>query len=267
MNNGILPSYIRHNNEIKDKSKVLYAEITADLGENGFCTTNNMKFAKRLGCGKNTISGCLTELREHGYISIIILNEKKTLKFIKRYIIPIPYTNFLGGVDEAIRTTYTKNLVGVASQNGTSTEKDTSLPYTKNLDTMITSNHIKSITINTPSKKLNGGIKINPKITKEQKAYLEKIVKEFYETKREQFPNHISDTWYVDDSITIGSINTLYDLIRIDKWDEKVVRDVIRWSLDDKFWSRNLMSLKVLRNKSNNGQTKFANIQLKWDAV
>ncbi|MBT7901875.1 MAG: hypothetical protein HN601_13135 [Candidatus Marinimicrobia bacterium] len=267
MNNGILPSYIRHNNNIRDKSKVLFAEINADLGNNGFCTTNNVKFASRLGCSKGTISACLTELRENGYISICILNEEKTLKFIKRYIIPLPYTDFSVGVDESVRTTYTENLVGVLSKNDTPTEKDANQTYTENSDTTITSNSIRKITINKASNNLNGGNIINPDITEKQKAFLEKIIKEFYVNKREQFPRHIQDTWYTDDSITIGSINTLYDLIRIDKWDEIVVRDVIRWSLDDKFWSRNLMSLRVLRKKSPNGMTKFANIQLKWDAV
>jgi hypothetical protein len=71
--------------------------------------------------------------------------------------------------------------------------------------------------------------------------------------------------WHQDNDLTIGSVNTLYDLITKDSWDEKGVRDVIRWAIDDDFWSKNLLSLKTLRSKSANGMSKFANLHLKFN--
>jgi len=75
---------------------------------------------------------------------------------------------------------------------------------------------------------------------------------------------HIKSDWHLDDDLLIGSINTLFDLIVVDKWDENEVKDVIKWATTEKFWSSNLLSLKTLRVKSRNGMTKFANMQIKY---
>ena len=53
-------------------------------------------------------------------------------------------------------------------------------------------------------------------------------------------------------------------IIKLDEYSENVVRDVLRWAVDDKFWYTNVTSLRGLRKKSNNGQTKFTNIYLKY---
>ena len=84
------------------------------------------------------------------------------------------------------------------------------------------------------------------------------------EGKHKQLPNNIKSDWFDDSTLTVGSVNTLFDLITVDGWGEKEVRDVIRWSIDDSFWSSALLSLRTLRTKSNNGQTKFANLQIKY---
>ena len=94
--------------------------------------------------------------------------------------------------------------------------------------------------------------------------YLKKIVTDFYTAKHKQFPNHIKADWFDDNTLTVGSVNTLFDLITVDGWGEKEVRDVIKWAIDDSFWSSALLSLRTLRTKSNNGQTKFANLQIKY---
>ena len=70
----------------------------------------------------------------------------------------------------------------------------------------------------------------------------------------------VDGNWQEDTTILNGSINTLYDLIKIDGFDYESIRDVIVWALNDKFWSNNLLSLKVLRNKAGNGFTKFQNL-------
>lgn len=104
----------------------------------------------------------------------------------------------------------------------------------------------------------------NPNINKEQMAFLKRIVSEFYQTKHKQYPNHIKSNWYEDDKLTHESVNVLYQLITIDKWGENDVRDVIRWATTDTFWQSNLLSLRILRIKSKNGMTKFANLHLNF---
>jgi hypothetical protein len=101
-------------------------------------------------------------------------------------------------------------------------------------------------------------------INQKQLAFLQKIVVDFYTSKRKQFPSHINEEWHKDTSLLNDSINTLFQLITLDNWKETDVRDVIIWATDDKFWTSNLMSLRVLRKKSNNGMTKFANLHLKF---
>ena len=104
----------------------------------------------------------------------------------------------------------------------------------------------------------------NPKINQNQLAFLKRIVSDFYQTKHKQYPNHIKSNWHEDDKLTHESVNVLFQLITIDKWGENDVRDVIRWATTDTFWQSNLLSLRILRIKSKNGMTKFANLHLNF---
>ena len=108
-------------------------------------------------------------------------------------------------------------------------------------------------------------INYNKDITQGQMKYLKQIVTDFYTEKHKQLPNHIKADWFNDTDITKGSVNTLFELITLDGWNEKDVRDVIKWATDDDFWMSNLISLRTLRTKSKNGQSKFANLHLKFN--
>jgi hypothetical protein len=108
-------------------------------------------------------------------------------------------------------------------------------------------------------------INYNKNITQGQMKYLKQIVTDFYTEKHKQLPNHIKSDWFNDTDLTKGSVNTLFELITLDGWNEKDVRDVIKWATDDDFWMSNLISLRSLRTKSNNGQSKFANLHLKFN--
>ena len=63
-----------------------------------------------------------------------------------------------------------------------------------------------------------------------------------------------------DKDINSGA-KTIDKLIRIDKWDlEEEVRPALRWGVSNQFWSKQVRSLAPLRKKSQNGETKFANL-------
>ena len=94
---GFIPIHVRHNNKLNPRDKVVYSEITANLNEDGICVKNNVHFANVLNCTKTTISASMKNLREGRFISIIIEKAENSHKFIKRYIMPLPYTNISGG--------------------------------------------------------------------------------------------------------------------------------------------------------------------------
>ncbi|MFQ5454291.1 MAG: hypothetical protein ACE5D6_08910 [Candidatus Zixiibacteriota bacterium] len=255
---GVIPVNIRHNPNLTMRDKVVYAEITATTDENGISTKNNAYFARVLCSSKGTISASITKLRELGYISVTIEKQEKTEKFIKRYISLTPYTEKSVGGSGANTPPYTEKSVGVRDKNTPSTEDRQKGGYTEPLDSYYYSNNIRYIYNSCIEKKYNKNI------TSGQLEYLKNIVTEFYTAKRKQYPAHIDEKWYDDHNLIVDSVNTLYMLITKDRWGEKDVRDAIRWATDDKFWRKNLMSLKVLRKKSGNGQTKFANIHIKF---
>jgi len=54
-------------------------------------------------------------------------------------------------------------------------------------------------------------------------------------------------------------------LIRIDQHDFDFIRVVLAWGVRDKFWSTQLRSLASIRNKGNNGSTKFDNLVANYE--
>ena len=256
---GYIPKPIRHHQDLSPRDKLLYCEITACLDDNGICIKNNIYFAHVTGCTKSTISASMTKLRELGFINVTIEKDQDSQKFKKRYIILKAMSDFQGGGSSEFNKTISDSQGGVSDDSDYISEGRDTQAMSDTDDSIIINNNIKYIYSNK-----RHSIKYNPKITTEQKDYLKTIIIEFYTEKHKQFPNHIKEDWYNDEELTIGSINTLFDLIVIDKWDEKEVRDVIRWATTDKFWSSNLLSLRTLRTKSRNGMTKFANLQIKY---
>lgn len=256
---GYIPKPIRHHKELSPRDKLLYCEITSSLDDSGVCMKNNIHFAHVTGCTKSTVSASMTKLRELGFINVIIEKDQDSQKFKKRYIILKAMSDFQGGGNLNSRKTMSDSQGGVDSDLNSDSEGGYSDSMSDIGEPIIINNNIRYIYSNK-----RHSIKCNSNITDEQRKFLEPIAMEFYTEKHKQFPNHIKSDWVNDRELTIGSINTLFDLIVLDKWDEKEVRDVIRWATSDKFWSSNLLSLKTLRTKSRNGMTKFANLQIKY---
>ena len=83
---AIIPADIRYDKALKDKSKFLYAEITALCNKDGYCFASNKYFADLYGVRKETISRLLNELKNRGYIEIKLEYDENT-KEIKRRLI------------------------------------------------------------------------------------------------------------------------------------------------------------------------------------
>jgi DNA-binding transcriptional ArsR family regulator len=246
---GIMPQYIRHNNELKPFSKVLYSEITSCLDDSGRCTKRNAHFIKVLGISSSTLSSGLTELRKNGFIDVEIQLQKGTQKFIKRYITP---TNFSGGVNELLNNTHADNQIGVngSSPQGSSidpSEYQATLLYNNNT---INTRYIDPKIKHTP---------INKKITPEQLDMLTGIVTNFLLKQKKKFPHLFTNK--DEKELLNQSINELYNIITIDKVDYKLLDEVLKWVLEHKFWHSKITFLHTLRHKSvGNGNKKFENI-------
>lgn len=256
---SFIPTFIRHNPDLSSTAKLLYAEIVATMDENGICTKNNVHFAKAFKCSKGTMSQALTQLREQGYISILIERDEDTGRFKKRYITLRTMFNFSVGVELGLDIPYTDFSVWVEGGTEDFVEEGESSTASKKSNPFIINNKVRyKDTLSLPIEKLNMAI------TDGQYKYLYGIIESFYQTKHKQFPQLVKKDWDTDEVLINGSINTLYDLIKMDKWDEKVVRNVLRWATEDNFWRNNLISLRTLRKKGSNGQTKFANLFVKY---
>jgi len=151
---------------------------------------------------------------------------------------------------------YPQNTIGV---DNSIRGEDGLTPMQKTQTLLYNNNKINKLYTNG-----NKSVSILEELNEKQITYLGNIVHEFYTEKHKHFPQAVKANWKKDDCLVNDSINTLYMIIKLDDYSEKIVRDVIKWATNDKFWYSNLISLRGLRNKSNNGQTKFTNIYLKY---
>lgn len=63
-----LPSEVRYSGELSSTAKLLYAELSALIGEDGYCWATNTYFAGVLGVSERTISRMITQMESAGFI-------------------------------------------------------------------------------------------------------------------------------------------------------------------------------------------------------
>jgi len=83
------------------------------------------------------------------------------------------------------------------------------------------------------------------------------FVKRFFEVQRTNWPTLIRK---VTPAQISQSVDTLDKLIRLDGYPLGTVVKACAWATTDTFWSRNVLSLAGLRQRSKNGQAKFTNL-------
>lgn len=108
---AVLPANVRYDKELKDKAKLLYAEIVALSNKNGYCYASNQYFANLYGVTPTTISMLIKELVDKGYITREIVYHKNTKEIKARYL-----KIFEGGIQKNLNT-YLKNFKGGIQKN------------------------------------------------------------------------------------------------------------------------------------------------------
>lgn len=117
---AIIPANVRYDNELKDKAKLLYGEITSLSTKEGYCYASNKYFANLYNVSTTTISLLIKNLVDKGYIESEIIYKEGTKEILKRYlkIIKDPYLkNLKYPIKENLKDNNTSN-------NNTSIKKE-----------------------------------------------------------------------------------------------------------------------------------------------
>ena len=65
---AVIPADVRYDDRIPANAKLLYGEISALIGKDGFCFATNQYFADIYGCTPVTVARLVSKLEEAGYI-------------------------------------------------------------------------------------------------------------------------------------------------------------------------------------------------------
>jgi hypothetical protein len=146
-------------------------------------------------------------------------------------------------------------------QNGqwSQVKYELSLEYTTSLKLgtgMWEESHLKKVTTSLKSGSISNTKRTNKK---EPPTKLVDLSLRFYKTYG--FPKKCNN----QDKLINESADTLRKLIDIDGYSESEVRSAIRWAKENSFWSKQIISLKSLRNKKSDVM-KFENLYNQYKA-
>ena len=103
---AILPAEVRYDENLKDKAKLLYSEITALSNKDGTCYASNKYFANLYNVTPTTISLLIKDLVESGYIESEIKYKDNTKEIEYRYLKILKggyLRNLKGGIKENLK--------------------------------------------------------------------------------------------------------------------------------------------------------------------
>ena len=116
---AVLPATIRYDDKIPANAKLLYSEISALIGSEGYCFASNAYFASLYRLSERTVSGLISILKNNGYIIVqvdrnqsgkvinrkIWLSESTTERQPLENIFYTPGKSFLDGIEENFQYT------------------------------------------------------------------------------------------------------------------------------------------------------------------
>ena len=109
---AVIPATVRYDERLKLLSRMLYGEITALSNEKGYCWANNKYFATLYKVSIRTITDCIKQLIDCGYITSQIIY-KENSKEVEQRILKLantPRRNFQEGIEEKQHTSLEENF-------------------------------------------------------------------------------------------------------------------------------------------------------------
>ena len=92
---------------------------------------------------------------------------------------------------------------------------------------------------------------------------IQDLVINFYDYQYQHFPKQLRMYKTSKDKLVADSVQVIDKLIRIDGYTLDEVKLTLQSAVKDDFWQKQIISLKGLRKRSKNGNTKFDNINVK----
>ena len=121
---AVIPASVRYDDQIPANAKLLYGEISALIGAEGYCFASNEYFATLYQSTRETIARLLTKLEKAGHIRRV-LERDETGQIIARKIYLRVSMPDGWGIDKKINTSPQKNQEGIDEK-----VKDTNLSNT-----------------------------------------------------------------------------------------------------------------------------------------
>lgn len=99
---AIIPADVRYDDNIPANAKLLYGEVAALIGKDGYCFASNQYFADVFGFSLTTVTRLLTQLEKGGYIIRKVIKDKEGKVELRKIYLSVsipriqPPTNFEG---------------------------------------------------------------------------------------------------------------------------------------------------------------------------
>lgn len=74
---SVVPAEVKYNNELTERAKLIYGEISSLSNKMGYCFATNGYFAKLYKCTNRTIQNAISKLQEQGFIKVVIENRNQ----------------------------------------------------------------------------------------------------------------------------------------------------------------------------------------------
>lgn len=83
---AVIPADVRYDDQIPANAKLLYGEISALIGADGFCFASNEYFQQLYGLSERTVRGLIRKLQEAGYVQVELEKNAQTGQVERRKI-------------------------------------------------------------------------------------------------------------------------------------------------------------------------------------
>lgn len=122
---AVIPSDVRYDQSIPANAKLLYGEISALIGAEGYCYASNEYFADLYQMTHETIARLLTKLEQAGHIRRVVERDQAGQIVARKLYLKVSMPDGWG-IDKKINTPRQKNQEGIDQK-----VKDTNLSITK----------------------------------------------------------------------------------------------------------------------------------------
>lgn len=117
---AVIPSSVRYDQTLKPNAKLLYAEISALCGKEGYCWADNAYFADLYEVTERSIRALLAQLEELGYIKVEVVQkgnqnqkDRRRIWLAESIFLGSLRNKFSGAPEQIFRSHYIDNNINI----------------------------------------------------------------------------------------------------------------------------------------------------------